>query len=113
MVRRLMWVFLLFVPLAAYALTLDEAREQGLVGEDSTGYVAAVSAKPTKEVQALVDEVNTKRRAAYEQVAKQNSTPTDPVTADDVARVGAAKLIEKQARGTYIRSADKGWQKKP
>ena len=113
MVRRLICVFLLFVPLVAFALTLDEARDQGLVGEDATGYVAAVSAKPTKEVQALVDEVNAKRRAAYEQVAKQNSTPTDPVTPDDVARLGAAKLIEKQASGTYIRLAEKGWQKKP
>ena len=113
MVRRLMCVILLFVPLCAFALTLDEAREKGFVGEDSTGYVAAVSAKPTKEVLALVDEVNAKRRAAYEQVAKQNSTPTDPVTADDVARLGAAKLIDKQASGTYIRLAEKGWQKKP
>ena len=113
MVRRLMCVFLLFVPLAAYALTLDEAREQGLVGEDATGYVAAGSARPSREVQALVDEVNAKRRAAYEQVARQNSTPTDPVTADDVARLGAAKLIEKQASGTYVRLAEKGWQKKP
>ena len=65
-----MCVLLLFVPLAAVALTLDEAREKGLVGEDSTGYIGAVSPNPTKEVQALVDDVNAKRRAAYEKVAR-------------------------------------------
>ena len=113
MVRRLLCALLLLVPLAAVALTLDEAREKGLVGEDSTGYIGAVSPTPTKEVQALVDEVNAKRRAAYEDVARKTSTPTDPVTAEDVARVGAAKIIEKAAPGTYIRQPSQGWQKKP
>ena len=113
MVRRLMCVLLLLVPLSAVALTLDEAREKGLVGEDSTGYIGAVSSNPTKEVQALVDDVNAKRRAAYEKVARETSTPTDPVTAEDVGRLGAAKILEKAAPGTYIRQPNQGWQKKP
>ena len=39
----------------ALALTLDEAKAQGLVGEKVDGYVAAVVANPAAEVQALVD----------------------------------------------------------
>ena len=113
MVRRLFCLLLLLVPLAAVALTLDEARERGLVGEDATGYIGAVSPNPTKEVQALVDDVNAKRRAAYEKVARETSTPTDPVTAEDVGRIGAAKILEKAAPGTYIRQPGQGWQKKP
>ncbi len=113
MLRRLLLLFLMLAPTAAFAMTLDEAREQGLVGEDSTGYVAAVSASPTQAVQALVTEVNEKRRAVYEQVAKQTSTSSDPVTADQVARIGAPKLFEKAAPGTYLRAPGHGWQKKP
>ncbi len=113
MLRRLVWLFLMLVPLAAVALTLDEAREQGLVGEDSTGYVAAVSPNPTQTVRALVTEVNDKRRAVYERVAKQTSTASDPVTADDVARIGAPKLFDKAPPGTYLRLQGQAWQKKP
>ena len=63
MVRRLVCVFLMLVPLAAFALTLDEARQQGVVGEDWTGYVAAISPNPSKEVQAVVADVNEIGRA--------------------------------------------------
>ena len=112
MVRRLVCVFLMLVPLAAFALTLDEARQQGVVGEDWTGYVAAVSPNPSKEVQAVVADVNDKRRAVYEQVAKQTSTASDPVSADDVAKVGAPKVFDKAAPGTYLRLEGQAWKKK-
>jgi len=114
MIRRLLSIVLACMPLVAFALTLDEARAQGLVGEDWTGYVAAVSANPSAEVKALMADVNAKRKAVYEQIAKQNSTAHDPVTADDIARVGAPKVFEKAAPGTYIRSAaGEPWKKKP
>jgi uncharacterized protein len=113
MVRRLVCVLLMLLPMTAFALTLDEARQQGLVGEDWTGYVAAVSPNPGKEVQALVADVNNKRRAVYEKVAKETSTASDPVTADDVARVGAPKVFDKAAPGTYLRLQGQAWTKKP
>ena len=112
MVRRLVCAFLILVPMAAFALTLDEARQQGLVGEDWTGYVAAVSPSPSKEVQALVTEVNDKRRAVYEKVARETSTAKDPVTADDVAKIGAPKVFDKAAPGTYLRLEGESWKKK-
>ena len=113
MVRRLIWVVLLLVPMAAFALTLDEARQQGLIGEDSTGFVASVSPQPNAEVRALVDDVNAQRRVVYEKIAKDTSTPTDPVTADDVARLGAGKIFDRAAPGTYLRASGQSWQKKP
>jgi len=113
MIRRLLLIALAFVPAVAFALTLDEARAQGLVGEDWTGYVAAVAANPSAEVKALIADVNAKRKTVYEQIAKQNSTAQDPVTADDIARIGAPKVFEKAASGTYIRTAaGEPWKKK-
>src|SRR3954451_10598984 len=95
MLRRLLCASLLLMPLAAFALTLDEARDHGLVGEDFTGYVASVSPNPSPDVRALIVDVNGKRQAVYAQIAKQTSTPTDPVTADDVGRLGAGKIFDK------------------
>ncbi len=112
MLRRIVLLALMLLPMAAFALTLDEARAQGLVGEDWTGYIAAVSPNPSADVQALVAEVNAKRRAVYEKIAKETATPKDPVTADDVAKVGAPKVFDKAAPGTYIRLQGEPWKKK-
>src|SRR5262250_1215244 len=111
MIRRFVLVCLALLPAAAFALTLDEARAQGLIGEDWTGYVAAVSANPSADVKALVADVNAKRREVYAQIAKQTSTANDPVTADDVGRLGAGKLFEKAQAGSYVRTAaDQPWK---
>jgi len=113
MIRRLLLIALVCVPGVVFALTLDDARAQGLVGEDWTGYVAAVSASPSAEVKALIADVNAKRKAVYEQIAKQNSTAQDPVSADDIARIGAPKVFERAAPGTYIRTAaGQPWKRK-
>lgn len=61
----------------AYALDLHSARASGLVAETSEGYIKAV--KPSAEVNALVSEVNAKRRAEYERISKQNGQPVDVV----------------------------------
>jgi uncharacterized protein YdbL (DUF1318 family) len=113
MLRRTILIVLTLLPMAAFAVTLDEARAQGLVGEDWTGYIAAVSPNPAKDVQALVAEVNDKRRAVYEKIAKQTATPEDPLTVDDVGRLNAGKLFEKALAGTYIRQQGQSWSKKP
>ena len=42
----------------AFALDLDEAKSQGLVGERLDGYVSAVVANPTAEVQQLITTTN-------------------------------------------------------
>jgi len=112
MVRRLVCLCLMLLPMAAFALTLDEARQQGLVGEDWTGYVAAVSPNPSPEVQALVADVNNQRRTVYAQIAKQTSTPADPVTPDDVGRLGAGKIFDRAAPGTFLRLQGQAWKKK-
>ncbi len=115
MIRRVLCAaLLLVVPLAGFAaLSLDEARAQGLVGEDWTGYVAPISAKPSTEILALVSDVNAKRHAVYADIARKSSTSQDPVSVDDVGRLSAGKLFDKSPPGTYIRTgADQPWTKK-
>ncbi|MCC6137622.1 MAG: DUF1318 domain-containing protein [Bdellovibrionaceae bacterium] len=52
--------------LTVHALDLNEARSKKLVTEEPDGYVKAVD----PSAKALAEEVNTKRKAAYEEAAK-------------------------------------------
>lgn len=71
---------------ALYALTLDEARAKNLVVEQSDGYVKAVDAS----AKALADDVNSKRKQAYEEIAKK-----DKVDIKMVGEKAAQKIKEK------------------
>ena len=93
--------------LPSAALDLDAARQQGLVGEQSDGYVGAVSASPSAEVEALVTEVNAKRRAAYAEIAKKNGTAPEAVGV-----LSAQKLIERAPAGQWIYDKGRWMQKK-
>jgi len=93
--------------LPSAALDLDAARQQGLVGEQSDGYVGAVSASPSAEVEALVTEVNAKRRAAYAEIAKKNGTAPEAVAA-----LSGQKLIDRAPAGQWIWANGRWTQKK-
>jgi uncharacterized protein YdbL (DUF1318 family) len=91
----------------ALALTLDEAKSQGLVGEKADGYVAAVAASPTAEVQALVSTTNDGRRKVYEDLAKRNG-----ITVDAVGVVSGEKLRANAGSGEYVQNAAGQWERK-
>lgn len=98
---------LAIAPAPASALDLDDARAQGLVGEQTDGYVGAVKGAGGDEVRQLVAEVNAKRRAAYEQIAREQGT--------DVAAVAALagqKQIGRMPPGSWIGDGGRWYQKK-
>src|SRR5690606_17604251 len=69
---RLLAVLLALAAAPAWAITLDEAKAQGLVGEKVDGYVAAVAAAVPAEVQALIESTNAGRRQVYADLARRN-----------------------------------------
>ncbi len=69
-------VFALFSAQVA-ALTLDQAKSQGLVKETTSGYLAVV--KSSDEVNALVKKINAGRKAEYEKIAKKRGTSLQAV----------------------------------
>jgi hypothetical protein len=89
----------------AFALDLDQAKAQGLIGERQDGYVGQVSGGG--DVAALVNQVNIERRAAYESVATQNGIPIS-----QVERLAAGKLIERAPAGTFVMDASGRWFRK-
>jgi len=100
----LLITMLFFLCQTAFALDLGTAKAQGLVGETVTGYLAPVKATP--EVQKLVDEINAKRKAVYEKIARKNGTSLKAVEL-----LAGKKAIAKTPPGQFI-NLGKGWQKK-
>lgn len=91
--------------LPALALDLHGARANGQVGETRAGYVAAL--KPSTEVEALVAEVNAKRKAEYTRISKENGQSVEVV-----AKLAAEQIIGKLAAGEMYQAADGSWKKR-
>lgn len=89
----------------ALALTLNEAREQGRVGETLSGYLGAVQQDP--ETLELVAKINVSRTQVYQQLADKNQ-----ITREDVARLAGQKLVNKAGRGEYVRGLNGQWLRK-
>lgn len=89
-----------------FAMDLQSAKSQGLVGEQLNGYLGVVSASAGSDVNALVADINDKRKQKYQSIAKENGT-----SLDTVELLAGKKAIEKTSNGNYIQSAT-GWKKK-
>jgi hypothetical protein len=91
----------------AFALSLNEAKAEGLVGEKIDGFVGTVVADPSAEVRELVERVNRQRRQKYDEVAKERGVPLDAV-----AKITGEKQLERTPAGQYVAGADGRWRQK-
>ncbi len=90
---------------SVWALDLQQAKSQGLVGERLDGYLGIV--KPSDRVQALVKKINLGRREHYKRIAQQTGTSRDVVEV-----LAGKKAIQKTPAGQYIQNASGAWIKK-
>lgn len=90
----------------AFALSLGEAKQQGLVGEQYNGLLAAVGSA-NSDVNALIKDINAKRMAAYTRIAAKNGT-----NVETVKKLAGKKAIEKTPRGQYVKVGG-SWKKVP
>ncbi len=97
-------LFTLFA-LPVFALDLAQARASGAVGEKLDGYITALQSTP--EVQALVANVNAKRRDEYARISKENGQPLDVV-----AKLAAQQVINNLPRGSSYQAPDGSWRKR-
>ena len=91
----------------AWALSLDDAKAKGLVGERPNGYLAAVTGQSSPEVDALIQSVNQQRKQRYQDIAKKNNTT---LTAVEV--LAGKTAIKKTSPGNYIQLPSGQWTKK-
>ncbi|KAA9132648.1 DUF1318 domain-containing protein [Marinihelvus fidelis] len=90
-----------------FAMDLGQAKSEGLVGEKPDGYLGLVDSGASSDVRALVQDVNAKRRANYQRIAKQQGAPLA-----EVEKVGGMTAIDKTQRGHYVMDASGRWVKK-
>lgn len=90
---------------SAWALSLDEAKAKGQVGEKASGYLGAVTGG-NADVQALVSDINQKRKQAYEEIAKRNGT-----SLNSVETLAGEKAIQNTKSGNMVEGPG-GWIKK-
>ena len=85
---------------------IDAAIAAGEVGERIDGYLGVVgTADPA--ITRKVNEVNNRRRALYDRLARETGT-----TPAQVARVTGEKQIAKLRSGQYYMDASGSWKKK-
>jgi len=91
----------------AVASPLTKPKADGLIGEQSNGYIGLVQQDVPADVKKLVKDVNAKRKAGYQKIASKQGT-----SLAEVEKVGGNTAIEKTLRGNYIREAGGSWRKK-
>ena len=97
---------LCFIP-SALAITLQEAKSQGLVGEQRDGYVGFVVSNVSAEVTALVQQVNSERRQRYQQIAQSNG-----IAVEQVQALAYQQAVDATQSGHYLQNASGSWVKK-
>lgn len=106
--KKLLTAILLVLSMqSAWAIGLQDAKSQGLVGEARTGYLAAVQQPASAEVKALIASVNAKRKAQFERAAKKTNT-----TLLQVSNRFYELAVQKTRPGNYYQDKSGRWKKK-
>ena len=100
-------ILLTLVIQTAWAIDIGAAKQQGLVGEANSGYLAAVKKPASAEVAALIASVNTKRRAEFGRTAKKTNT-----TVAQVSHRFYELAVQKTRAGNYYQGPRGQWIKK-
>jgi uncharacterized protein YdbL (DUF1318 family) len=101
-------LLLLLTPVFACAVTLDEAKQQGWLGERPDGYLGLVKPSSSPDTVDLMKDINRKRRSLYQDIAAKNGTALSAVEA-----LAGKKAIEKTPSGQFIMQPDGNWVRKP
>jgi hypothetical protein len=98
----------LLMPLLAFGVGLDEAKQQGLLGERPDGYLGLANPSASPDAVSLMKDINNKRREVYKGIAEKNGTALSAVEA-----LAGKKAIEKTPTGQLIMQPDGTWAPKP
>lgn len=106
--QRMIWVLLLaLLSMPVFAMSLDQAKTQGLVGEQLNGYVGIVTSSPSPALRSMVSEINQQRQALYQRSAQEASVTLEVFE----ARAGQ-RLQERAKPGEFIQDSNGQWRRK-
>jgi hypothetical protein len=107
MKNLLIFCIALFMSANVFALDLQQAKSQGLVGETNKGYIAVVTSSASSDVKKLVSQVNSQRKSRYKKIAVSHG-----LSEVEVGKLAAKKALEKTQRGHYYQTPSGKWNKK-
>lgn len=90
-----------------WAISLQDAKAQGLVGEQPNGYLGLVKANGSADVKAMMDTINTKRKKAYQAIAQRNNAKLNVIET-----LAGKKAIERTPTGQYVKRPSGKWTRK-
>ncbi len=93
------------VAFSAWAISLGDAKQQGLVGEMPNGYLGMVV--NNAQAKDLVASVNSKRKNIYMNLARKNK-----ITMEQVTALAGKKSLAKTKSGHFIKNTYGQWVKK-
>lgn len=105
--KALVLLFFLAIIPSALALTLQEAKEQGVIGEQRDGYVGYVVSNVSADIKAMVENVNKERAQRYQQIAQQNN-----ITVSQVQALAFEQAVDATKSGHYLQNASGAWVRK-
>ncbi len=85
--------------------TIVKMKQQGIVGENSKGYLEYVSANRVN--QDIIDSENRDRQQVYTNIAKEQGVPIEKVE-----QLRAAQIVQKAASGEFLKKEDGSWYQK-
>jgi len=84
----------------AWAIDIRTAKAEGLVGEATTGFIAAVHTPASAEVRAMIADAHNKRKAQVDCTARSIDT-----TAEQDANRIQELAVKKTARGHFYQDS--------
>lgn len=93
------------VSLSVWALDLDSAKQQGLIGEQMNGYLGLVDSTNT-EAAALVTRINAERKNHYQSIAGKRD-----IQLEDLQKIAGDKLIQKARSSGHYYQTNSGWER--
>jgi len=84
---------------------VDQAKAQGLVGEQLDGYIGFVTSDVSADIRAAVNEINIKRKSIYTQTARAKK-----VSVSTIAGLTGEKLTAKAKTGEKVKLGDGVWR---
>ncbi len=101
------WITILLCAISfnVFALDLQQAKQQGLIGERPDGLLGAVVS--SAEVNQIVKDINGQRIGKYKQIAGKNN-----MSYKQVSVLAGEKTMQKTPSGQFILNAAGQWVKK-
>lgn len=90
----------------SFALTLDEAREKGMLGENASGYVE-MTPRGNADAKAVMIEINSKRKSKYQAIANEQNTALS-----NIEKIAGEKITGKLPAGQFYKDVNGKWNKK-